>query len=203
MNLRDYIANVEKTFKFQIKTLFPLEAPQMDLLEKALQKYRPSSISKPKKTMFQSNPLGFTGVKNSEVYIVNVELTVPVTELMLQFDLREVLHLGKDSKELMVFSEVGSELAETSEPMSDEDADKKDKTALLSNDHYEEVEEASFDDNFGAAYNEKFLSYLKKVESERKVARRQGEVDAKHPITKWANQPKAEPSASDYTQPKG
>lgn len=201
MNFRDYIANAEKTFKFQIKTLFPLGEDEMDLLEKALFKYRPVSVSKPKKTMFQSNPLGFTGAKNSEVFIVNVELTVPVTPLILQHDLRDQLHLHKDAKELKVFGEHSEELGEQMEPLGSGEEEAETTPALLTQEAYEEVEEAKFEDNFGDAYNAKFTAYLKKVEAERKKASGRGaEVDAKHPITKWADQPKAEPKDSDTEQ---
>jgi hypothetical protein len=202
MNIRDYIANAEKTFKFQIKTLFPLGSEEMDLLEKALFKYRPASISKPKKTMFQAQPLGFTGVKNSEVYIVNVELTVPTTSFVLQGDLRDQLRLHKDAKELKVFSDlsdqVGEELNTIGGDLKDEDGKtiqtqlKDDNKALLTQPNYEEVEEAKWEDNYGEAYNTKFLAYLKKVEAERKEKRKAGPVDAMHPITKWADQPKAD-----------
>lgn len=202
MKFRDYIANAEKTYKFQIKTLFPLGEAEMDLLEKALFKYRPAAISKAKKTMFQSNPLGFTGSKNSEVFIVNVELTVPVTPLILQHDLRDQLHLHKDAKELKVFGEHSEELAVEMEPLGSGEEDAEATPALLTNENYEEVEEAKFEDSFGDAYNVKFLAYLKKVEDERKKERKAGDVDAKHPITKWADQPKAEPKDSDTEQKK-
>ena len=200
MDFKQYLANAEKTFKFQIKTLFPLDNAVMDLLEKALQKYRPVSVSKPKKTMFHSNPLGFTGVKCAEVFIFDVELSVPVTATILEFDLHEILHLGKDSELLKVFGEHSSDLGASMEPLGSED---EKHAALLTNENYEEVEEAKFEDHFGDAYNARFKAYLKKVEGERAKEKGRGaKIDAKHPLTTWANQPDATPKDSDTEQKK-
>lgn len=201
MSFKKYLANSHKVFKFRIKALFPLEDECMDALEKALQKYRPEAISTPVKTMYQTNPLGFTGVKSGEVWMTDVELTVPVTATLLQYDLRTILGLHKDDEHLKVFGESQDELEKTVEPI-DEDSEAGEKCALLSDDHYEEVEEAKFEDYYGADYNTKFLDVLKRVEAERKTAAKAGNVDAAHPITKWAAQPKAEPKDSDTEQPK-
>jgi hypothetical protein len=199
MKFKDYIANLEKVFKFQIKTLFPLDDDSMDLLEKALQKYRPQSVSAPKKTMFQTNPLGFTGVKCAEVFIIDVELTVPTTALMLQHDLREILHMHKDAKELKVFGEHSEELDEEMNLTAETD-EEKEKVCLMNNINYEEIKDEKFEDYYGDDYNKKFLEYVSKVEKERAAAKGRGNVDAKHPITKWEKQPK--PSADDTEQPK-
>jgi hypothetical protein len=198
MSFKKYLANNHKVFKFRIKALFPLEEECMDMLEKALQKYRPGSISSPVKTMYQTNPLGFTGAKNSEVWMTDVELTVPVTSTLLEYDLRTILGLHKDDEHLKVFGESQDELVKTVEPADSEAGE----NALLVDEHYEEVEEAKFEDYYGADYNTKFLEVLRKVEAERKTAAKAGNVDATHPITQWAKQPKAEPKDSDTEQPK-
>jgi hypothetical protein len=201
MKFKNYLANVEKVFKFRIKTLFPLEDELMDLLEKALQKYRPNAVSKPFKTMFTTNPLGFTGEKCVEVYMCDIELTVPVTTLVLQHDLRDSLGLHKDAKDLKVFGESQQDLEGDMEVCCDED--KECGPAKLENEKYEEVEESKFEDFYGDDYNSKFLAYVKKVEAERRAKTGRGETkDAKHPITKWADQPKAEPKDSDTEQKK-
>lgn len=201
MSFKKYLADTRKVFKFRIKALFPLEDACMDVLEKALQKYRPDSISSPIKTMYQTNPLGFTGAKNSEVWMTDVELTVPVTPTLLEYDLRTILGLHKDDEHLKVFGETQEELEKTAEPI-DSESEAGEPCALLTDDHYEEVEEARFEDYYGGDYNTKFLEVLKKVEEERKTAAKAGNVDAAHPITKWASQPKAEPKDSDTEQPK-
>lgn len=194
MNFKQYVANAEKVYKFRIKTLFPLEEEVMDLLEKALLKYRPKSITDPIKTMYQTNPLGFTGVKCAEVFMTDVELTVPVTSELLQFDLRTILGLGKFDEALKVFSEFDP--IESEEEKTDEK-----KPALLTQENYEEVEEAKFEDYYGGDYNSKFLAYIKEVEAERKVKAKAGPVDAKNPITRWESLPKLEPKKED-TEPK-
>ena len=194
MDFKDYIIGAEKTFSFRIKTLFPLDDAAMDLLEKALQKYRPTSISKPTKMMYQTNPLGFTGVAAAEVYMFDTILTVPVTATLLQFDLRAILGLNKDDGTIKAFSAQTDELEVTAEPQE------KAKVALLTNEHYEEIEEADFNDYYGADYNKKFLEYVKKVDAERAAKARRGNLDPAHPITKWSDQPKGTPSVGDTEQ---
>lgn len=195
MSFKKYLADSQKVFKFRIKALFPLEDECMDSLEKALQKYRPNAISAPVKTMYQTNPLGFTGVKCGEVWMTDVELTVPVTSTLLEYDLRTILGMHKDDDHLKVFGESQDDLIATSEPVVEEEA-----VSLLANENYEEVEEAKFDDFYGADYNSRFLEVLKKVEEERKISARAGCVDAPHPITKWADQPTS--NDKDIEQPK-
>lgn len=200
MSLKQYLANVEKTFKFRIKTLFPLVDETMDLLEKALLKYRPKSITDPVKTMYQTNPLGFTGVKYGEVFMTDVELTVPVTAHILELDLRSMLGLGSSDANLRVFSE--NDLAQQGIADAEkEEEDSEKKPALLTQEHFEEVEEAVFTDFYGDDYNKKFTAYLKQVEIERKEKAKAGPVDSLHPITRWEKQPKLEPKAED-TEPK-
>lgn len=191
MNLKQYLLKVEKTYKFRIKALFPLDDDDcMALLEKALGKYRPVSVSAPKKTILQTNPLGFTGVKAAEVYIVDIELAMPTTSKVLAFDLREILGIQQTSETLKVFSEHELSLEETSEPcdITDDEGEKHD--ALLTSDE-DCVEEAKFTDYFGDDYNTRFLDVLKKVEEERKD-KAKVKQDAPHPITKWADQPKGD-----------
>ncbi len=194
MDFKKYLSATEKVFKFRIKTLFPLVEETMDLLEKALQKYRPVSITDPVKTMYQTNPLGFTGVKSGEVYITDVEITIPTTATLLQFDLRGILGLNKDDNRLMVFDDHAPEENIDNEPYHTVETDDRGKVtkkgALLNNEKFEEVTEASFDDYYGAEYNKKFLAYLKEVEAERKEKTKAGNLDAKHPITRWEKQPK-------------
>lgn len=201
MSLKKYLAETKKVFKFRIKSLFPLEEDCMDVLELALQKYRPESISTPVKAMYQTNPLGFTGVKSAEVWMTDVELTVPVTATLLEYDLRTILGMDKDNESLKVFGESQDELEATVEPISEED-ELEEAEALLATENYEEVNEADFDDYYGADYNTKFLEVLKKVEEERKETTKAGNVDAPHPITQWAAQPEAAPKDSDTEQPK-
>jgi hypothetical protein len=88
MNFKNYYEQVQKTFKFRIKTVYKLDDESMDVIENVLTKYRPSKIGKPKKMMFQTNPLGFTGPKNVELYFFDVELTVPAAPSVLEYDLR-------------------------------------------------------------------------------------------------------------------
>jgi hypothetical protein len=177
MNFKNYLSATEKVFGFRIKTLFPLEEAMMDLLEKALQKYRPTSITDPVKTMYQTNPLGFTGVKCGEVYMVDVEVTVPVTPDLLQYDLRSILGLGKLDERLKVFSEHDPVEIENNKIHEEEEKEDAPKEALLTTPYSTETE-AKFEDYFGTDYNKKFLEYLKEVEAARKEKAKAGPKDS-------------------------
>ena len=93
MNLKEYLLRVEKSKKYRIKSIVEIGDDQMDVIEKVLIKYRPKTVARPKKLMYQTNPLGFTGVKNAEMYIIDIELTVPVAPQALEFELEERLGL--------------------------------------------------------------------------------------------------------------
>lgn len=192
MNFKQYLLNAEKVFTFRIKTLFPLEDQVMDLLEKALQKYRPKSITDPVKTILQTNPLGFTGVSQAEVFMTDVELTVPTTSALLEFDLRTMLGLGKANESLRVFSDLDP--AEKAVADAEEaEKDQKETGPLLHNENYEEVEQAKFDDYFGGDYNARFLAVLKKAEEERKAKTKAGPTDPLNAHVRHADLPKSEP----------
>lgn len=182
MNFKNYLSATEKVFKFRIKALFPLSEDTMDLLEKALQKYRPISITDPVKAMYQTNPLGFTGAKFGEVYMLDVELTLPCIPYLLEYDLRTMLGLHKDDDTLKVFSEHDPVEIEAEKMHEDEEHKDEPKEALLNQDEYSNKDQADFSDYFGNDYNKKFLEYLKEVETARKEKAKAGPVEAKNSL---------------------
>jgi len=74
MRIQKYLAEVEKSYHYRIKTIVPLDDDKMGRIEHAILKYNPLSLSQPKKTIIQKNPLDFPSIVASEVYIVDVEL---------------------------------------------------------------------------------------------------------------------------------
>lgn len=193
MNFKNYYEAVQKTFKFRIKSTYTLDDESMDVIEKVLAKYRPSNVTKPKKLMFQSNPLGFTGPKNVELFFIDVELTVPAAPAILENELRTGFGLLPDSDIIQVFGEHANPLAEQEEE-AEVEGETEAKEALLNQPDYPEAKPVDSAEHFGDAYNKTFLAYVKDVETKRDLNKK---VDAPHPITKWDKQPK-----SNETEPK-
>ena len=185
MNFKNYYEAVQKTFKFRIKSIYKLDDAAMDVIEKVLDKYRPSKIGQPKKMMFQTNPLGFVGAKNVELYFFDVELTVPGSPSVLEYDLRTAFGMSASADFIQVFGE-HSDPMEEEELDADAQQETKEDDALLCQPDYPEAESVDSAEHFGDAYNKSFLAYVKEVGARRDLNKK---IDAPHPITKWERQP--------------
>ncbi len=174
MSFKNYYESVQKTFKFRIKSIYELDGETMDVIEAVLSKYRPTDMTRPKRMMFQTFPLGYTGPKVGEAFFVDVTLTVPVAPSVLAYEIKDSFGLNTNSDILTV----------TNPDEAEEEVEHKE--ALLSDPEYKEVDVVKADDHFGDKYNGKFLKYLAKSQEEREEPLK---VDAQHPITKWAKQP--------------
>jgi hypothetical protein len=174
MNFKEYYEAVQKTYKFRIKTIYEIDEDTMDVIETVINKYRPTDISRPKKMMFQTQPLGFTGVKNVEIHFVDVVLSVPATEYVLACDLRQSFGL-----------DIASDLIQVSGD-EEEPVEEKEPTSLLLDPTMSEAPAVNAEEHFGDEYNKSFLAYVAKVEAEREHKK---QIDAPHPITKWGQQP--------------
>ncbi len=182
--LRDYLLRSEKTFNFHVKSTHEITDDMMDTIEKSVFKYRPVSVGSPTKTMFHTFPLSIGGKKCGEMWLFDMELSVPVAVSVLQLEMREALGFGKTDDGFRVFSEGDPREADNNELVCpDEEQEEIEKRgSLLKNENYEEVEEAKFEDYYGDAYNTNFKAYLKEFEKKRKEDKRAGPVDASHPI---------------------
>ncbi len=192
---KNYYESVIKTFKFRIKSVGRLGDEEMDVIERVLDKYRPSKMTQPKKMMFQTEPLGFTGVENVEVYFLDVVLTVPARAPTLAYDLRTAFGLNPASPLIQVEGEHDDPTADQKEASEAQEKAKKDG-ALLTQPDYPEAVKVNPEEHFGDAYNKSFLAYVKKVEEERDL---NAKIDAPHPITKWEKQPKDQNTDIDKT----
>lgn len=182
MSFKNYYESVQQTYDFRIKSIGRIGDEEMDVIEGVLDKYRPSKISQPQKMMFQTNPLGFTGVKNAEVWFLDVTLTVPARGATLAYDLRTSFGLNSSSPLIEV------ECEDEDAGLDNEEALEAGRTeeALLLDPNFKEAPEVKVEEHFGDAYNKSFLAYVKKVEEDREWKKKN---DAPHPITEWENQP--------------
>lgn len=182
MNFKNYYESMLRTFNFRIKSVGRLGDEEMDVIERVLDKYRPSKISQPKKMMFQTFPLGFAGVQNAEIYFTDIELTVPARSATLAYDLRQAFGLSGDSALIQVEGENDDAGEDNEDAIENNHTDEP----LLTQPDYPEAPKVDPEKHFGDAYNKSFLSYVRKVEEERAL---NAPVDAPHPISKWAQQP--------------
>jgi hypothetical protein len=180
MNFKDYYEKEQQTYEFRIKFAGKIGDEEMDVVEKVLSKYRPSKITTPKKMIFQTNPLGFTGVKNVEVWFVDATLTVPAHTPTLSADIKSEFGISYSSPLITITGANDDPIADQEEILQ------KEHDALLLDPANSEHEEVKADELFGDAYNGKFLAYLQKAEEDREHKKK---VDAPHPITKWEKQP--------------
>lgn len=191
-SFKEFYESIQRTYKFRIKSINRIDDDEMDVIERVIDKYRPSKISKVEKMMFQTMPLGFTGVHNAEVYYLDIELTVPAHAPTLAYDLRLAFGFYPNSPIIQVTGEDDDAGADHEEHIE--------KTAgasgaLLTDPTNSEVETPDPKESFGDAYNRSFLEYIKKVEAEREI---DVPVDAPHPITKWEDQPKTDVDSENF-----
>ena len=184
MDFKSYYEKVAKTFKFRIKAAFELTDNVLDVIETVLYKYRPVDIGSPEKLMFQTTPLSFTGVKNVELYILDVELSVPTSPTMLQYDLRTAFGWHQDSDLIQVFEE-GSHPQEELLAQREAQEEALKDGPLLTQPDYPEAAEVNVEDHYGDAYNAKFLDYIKKVEEQRMDRQK---TEGPMSITQWEKQ---------------
>jgi len=82
--LNQYLIESTKTYSYRIKIASDLTDKMYSDLSSKLTQFDVVNISKPKKTPFQKTPLGFNGIENAEVNIIDVEFNYPATPVQLQ-----------------------------------------------------------------------------------------------------------------------
>lgn len=91
--LQDYLHEVEKTYKYRIKTVLNLNDSCLKKLDQLLQKYDVKEVSKVIKTPIQKAPLDFVDISNAEVYIVDVVLGLPASDHVLRHEIETALKI--------------------------------------------------------------------------------------------------------------
>lgn len=79
-NLIDYVSEAHRQYEYRIKIAGDLPEGFYDKFKKALGMFDVQSCTKPKKTPIQSDPYGFPGLKNEEVYIFDIALNYPAND---------------------------------------------------------------------------------------------------------------------------
>jgi len=123
----------------------------MNALEAALEKYDVKSISKPKKTPIQEHPMDFQTLQNAEVFIMDTELSYPVTAHQLYEYISQTV--GVPASHLVIIN------SDHPEEIAREEAAKaegEEYETLLDSDYKDEKQ----DPTFGDEYNENMLKSL-------------------------------------------
>lgn len=94
--LKDYILSLKKEHEFTVRIAgHEIDNSAIDRIENNLKRHELIKISKPKKTMYQVHPLGFTEPTNSEVTIFTVKLGLPASSFYLAREIAQILKISE------------------------------------------------------------------------------------------------------------
>ena len=83
--LRDYLIESSRQYEYRIKIAGELSQEQIEKMEQGFEAFDMVSLSEPKRTPIEQNPLGFEGIKNKEVNILDAKFNYPAsTEQFVQ-----------------------------------------------------------------------------------------------------------------------
>jgi hypothetical protein len=83
--LRDYLIESSRQYEYRIKIAGELTQEQIEKMEQGFAAFDMVSLSEPKRTPIEQNPLGFEGIKNKEVNILDAKFNYPAsTEQFVQ-----------------------------------------------------------------------------------------------------------------------
>ena len=150
----EYLAESNKEYALRIKFATDITEAMLDRMETHLEKYGVKEISKPKKTIAQSNPMDFAESRGREVTIVDFVLDYPVVSDVLRDEICEATGLSRTH--VVVRSP-------NDEPMNEEEAKSK-----LEDSEYSDAVDVKSEKHYGDVYNSKFTEELAKVRADRK-----------------------------------
>lgn len=103
-SFKDYLSK-DRTYKYTVKlAVDDVTEDHLDCLECCLEKYELVAAGKFSNTPIQENPLDFPNVKNSPVFITEIEIKYPSTSDMLENLIAN--RLGISRQQVVVYTEV-------------------------------------------------------------------------------------------------
>lgn len=88
--LQDYLFHNKKDYKFIVKLAFEPDQERLDRLERMLDKYNLVEMTKPSKTIFQSNPIDFPSLSYGEIFIFEITVSYPTLSYYIWEDIRNL-----------------------------------------------------------------------------------------------------------------
>lgn len=83
--LRDYLIESSQQYEYRIKIAGELSKEQIEKMERGFAVFDMVSLSEPKRTPIEKNPIGFEGITNQEVNILDAKFNYPAsTEQFVQ-----------------------------------------------------------------------------------------------------------------------
>lgn len=159
-SLKHYIVESIHTYDYRIKIVGDLDVNKMDLLKYNLQKFSPVNISEPKSTPIQKKILGFDGVENQRITIIDAEFRYPATEPMVK---QIAQLLGIDPNHIKM---CGKDYAATMDIEAEQYANEADHSPLLT---HEELEANPGAKDAVKAYSNSYLDSIKKQSEDDKI----------------------------------
>lgn len=92
-SFKEYLDDARKSYTYRIKTIVPIEDGMMEKIEHVLEKYDAVEISRPRATIFQKNPMDFSDIDASEVFIIDVVTSLPASSNEIMLALRNALNI--------------------------------------------------------------------------------------------------------------
>lgn len=151
----EYLIEGETTYTFRLKLACECTDELLDKMETMLEKYELKSMTKPKRTPIQEHPMDFQTLTNTEVHIMDAEVSYPVTAYQLYHYLSEVMDIP--ANQLVVINKDHPEEIAREESLNEED-----------DEYVSKLEDADYKDEtkhdvakiFGDEYNESMLKDL-------------------------------------------
>ena len=95
-SLQDYLLGVKKTHNYTVRVAnHVLTDENIDRIESNLKAYELVDITRPKKSIIQTHPLGFAEPINAEVYLIDVKLGLPASSFYLGREIAKILKISE------------------------------------------------------------------------------------------------------------
>ena len=93
--LHDYLLGVRKEQKIKVRFACVLNDEMISKIENAFKKYDLISMGSPKKTIFQTQAIGFENPVNSEVTIIDATLGLPFSPSVLRLEVARSIKVSE------------------------------------------------------------------------------------------------------------
>lgn len=154
--LEDFIVGLQKDYRFRVRFLFEVTDEMVEKLEKRLEKYDVAEITQPEKTIFLKHSIGWTGPINSEVWVIDVAVLLPVSANHLQHEIANLFRVPVEK--ISVMTDQQEELEDLLKNQSKEPRE----GALIDDPDYSEIPGIDHSDYYGDEYNKKMMDTIEK-----------------------------------------
>lgn len=170
MQLKDYLQeSFDKQYAYRVKVACDCGSEHMDILEKALQKYKFVKATAWKRTPIEENPVEFVRAKGvhmiTEVSSTDIVINYPVNQRILEVWL--AVNFGLPHERVLVYGIKEPRMTQNDQAgeraQADEDRAPDQEKSLLASEFKAHDEELLF----GEQYNKKFLDELAKLKKEK------------------------------------